>query len=38
MASYLLDVICPDLLAGAGVDVVKVLVWETPNCKAEASL
>lgn len=36
MAQYLFDVVCPDLLKGTGVRVRKVVVWETPNCKALA--
>ena len=38
LARYLLDPICPLVLEGTGVRVVKVEVWETENCKAEASL
>lgn len=38
MADYLLRTICPDVLAGTGVQVVHIKVWETPNCWAEASL
>lgn len=38
MAMYLLAVVCPRELSGTGVSVTKVIVWETPNCKAEASL
>lgn len=37
MAEHLLKDICPNILAGTGVKVTKVTVWETPNCKAEAS-
>lgn len=38
MASYLLEVVCPFVLVGTGVIVTKVVVWETPNCSAEATL
>lgn len=38
MASYLLKEVCPKLLLGSGVTVTKVVVWETENCFAEASL
>lgn len=37
MASYLLRVVCPEVLKGTGVTVRKVTLWETENCKAEAS-
>lgn len=38
MAEFLLKVICPAVLQGHGVTVVKVTVWETENCHAEATL
>lgn len=38
IARYLLRSICPELLRGTGVQVVKVVVWETPNCYAEAHI
>lgn len=38
MADYLLNVVCPEVLAGTGVLVVKVLVRETENCYAEADV
>lgn len=38
MAGYLLREIFPQLLAGTGVTLVKVVVHETPNCKAEAAI
>jgi 6-pyruvoyltetrahydropterin/6-carboxytetrahydropterin synthase len=38
MAEYLLRTICPSLLDGSSVVVTRVVVWETPNCKAEARL
>jgi len=38
MAKYLLEVIGPATLAGTGVRLVGVVVHETENCKAEATL
>lgn len=38
MADYLLRVVCPQELAGTGVKVVSVILHETPNGKAEATL
>ena len=38
MALYLLHEVAPQALAGTGVRVVKVVLWETENCYAEASL
>ena len=38
MASYLLNVVGPEQLAGTGVRLVRVVLWETENCCAEASL
>lgn len=38
IAKFLLDICNYKLLIGTGVEVVKVVVWETPNCKAEATL
>ena len=38
MAAFLLTNVCPELLKGTGVTVTKVIVWETPNCKAESSI
>lgn len=38
MAAHLLNVVCPMVLAGTEVLVTKVVVWETPNCRAEACL
>ena len=38
MARYLLGVICPVVLADTVVKVIKVTVWETENCFAEATL
>lgn len=38
MADYLLRQVCPTQLAGTGVTVTRIRVWETPNCFAEAKL
>lgn len=38
MAQYLLTVVCPRELAGTGVRVCMVRLWETPNCFADAVL
>lgn len=38
MALHLLHEVAPQALAGTGVRVVKVVLWETENCYAEASL
>lgn len=38
MADYLLRVVCPRELRYHGVNVVKVKLYETPNCFAEATL
>ena len=38
MARYLLEVVGPEQLAGAGVRLVKVVLWETENCFAEVTL
>lgn len=38
LASYLLHVICPDVLVGTGVVVRSVVLHETPNGKATAKL
>lgn len=38
IAQYLLKEICPIVLKGTGVTVTRVLVHETENCRAEASL
>lgn len=34
MAKYLYEYICPELLEGTGVKIVKVTLWETENCFA----
>lgn len=38
MATYLLHEVCPQLLAGTGVTATKVVIWETDESFAEASL
>ncbi len=38
MADYLLNEICPILFAASGATCTRITVWETPNCKAEATL
>ena len=38
MADYLLRTICPKVLQGTGVKVSKVIIYETDNCCAEATL
>jgi 6-pyruvoyltetrahydropterin/6-carboxytetrahydropterin synthase len=38
MARYLLENVCPELLAGTGVRATKVVIWETEDACAEASL
>jgi 6-pyruvoyltetrahydropterin/6-carboxytetrahydropterin synthase len=38
MARYLLEEVCPRLLAGTGVTATKVVIWETEESFAEASL
>lgn len=34
MARYLVEVVCPEVLRGKGVQVVRVEIWETENCMA----
>ncbi len=38
MARYLLETVCPPLLDGTNVRVVKVVIWETEDSCAEASV
>ncbi len=38
LAAYLLRVVGPQQLAGTGIRLVKVAVWETENCCAEVAL
>lgn len=35
MARYLVEHVCPIVMEGTGVDVTKVVIWETENCYAE---
>ena len=37
MAEYLIDVICPKLMEDTEVRIVKIKLWETPNCYAEVT-
>lgn len=34
IADHLLNVICPIVMQDTGVEVVKIVLWETPNCHA----
>ena len=38
LADHLLREVCPDQLGGLGVRCVRVELWETPNCRAVATL
>ena len=38
MAKYLLEEVCPGLLAGSGAKATSVRIWETDESYAEASL
>ncbi len=38
MAAYLLNKCRDELMLGTSIEVWKIVVWETPNCKAEAEL
>ena len=38
MAAYLLDYVCPMLFKHFAITVHKIVLWETPNCKAEVEL
>jgi 6-pyruvoyltetrahydropterin/6-carboxytetrahydropterin synthase len=38
LSQYLLDVVCPAELKDTGVEVFKIVLWETPNCFAIAEL
>lgn len=35
LAQYLLDEVCPKLMEGTGIEIVKVQMWETPTSCAE---
>lgn len=37
MATYIFEVICPDLFKGSGLRCTNITLHETPNCKAEVS-
>ena len=37
MALFLLHDVCPNLLADTNIEVVRIKLWETPNCFAEVS-
>ena len=37
LAAYLLHTVCPSELEGTGVEVTRVELWETENCRAEAT-
>jgi 6-pyruvoyltetrahydropterin/6-carboxytetrahydropterin synthase len=37
MAAYLLNVVGPQQLAGTGVRLVRVELWETENCRADVT-
>lgn len=38
MASYLLDHVCPPLFKDQGVRCLRIRLWETPNCYADAGV
>ncbi len=38
MSHHLLHEVCPDVLKGTGVKVIKVRLYETPNCWADCEL
>lgn len=38
MAEFLLKIVCPIVLMSSGVKITKVEIYETENCKVEASL
>ena len=38
IALHILKVVCPKFLADTGIQVIKVVCWETPNCYATATL
>jgi 6-pyruvoyltetrahydropterin/6-carboxytetrahydropterin synthase len=38
MAKYLLAKCNDELMLGTAIEVYRVVIWETPNCKAEAAL
>jgi 6-pyruvoyltetrahydropterin/6-carboxytetrahydropterin synthase len=38
MAKHLVEVVCPKLFCGTDVEVYKVTLWETENCRADYCL
>jgi 6-pyruvoyltetrahydropterin/6-carboxytetrahydropterin synthase len=38
MAEYVLKVVAPKVMEGTGVEVFKIVLWETENCFATAEL
>lgn len=38
MAAFLLKEVCPDLFAGKGIFIHKIVFWETENCFVEQSI
>lgn len=36
LARYLLETVCPSLFREGGLACVRIKIWETPNCTAEA--
>lgn len=38
MAVYLLHTVCPDLFKDAGLNCVRIRLYETPNCFADANI
>lgn len=37
MADYLIKEICPEIFKDTGVEIVKLRLWETPNCYVEVT-
>jgi 6-pyruvoyltetrahydropterin/6-carboxytetrahydropterin synthase len=37
LAAYLFNTVCPQLFGAQGVACIRLRVWETPNCYADAS-
>lgn len=38
LAEYFLKIVCPDIFKNTGVEIYKVVLWETENCFVEVSL
>lgn len=38
VAEYLLKEVCPLMMYSTGITITKIALWETPNCRAEATL